>query len=61
MSKKFFLSLLVGSSLLVTACGGGSSSSSSTAGPRLKNSALLQPCAEEGSTSEELVAIDEAA
>ena len=55
MSKRFFLSLLVASSLLVTACGGGSSSSSSTVGPRLKNSALPQPCPEEAATTEEVV------
>jgi hypothetical protein len=57
MSKRFFLSLLVASSLLVTACGGGSSSSSSTVGPRLKNSALPQPCPEEeeAATTEEIV------
>ena len=55
MSKKFFLSLLVASSLLVAACGGGSSSSSSTVGPRLKNSALPQPCPEEAATTEEVV------
>ena len=39
----------------MAACGGGSSSSSSTVGPRLKNSALPQACAEEGSTTEEVV------
>ena len=55
MSKRFFLSLLVASSLLVAACGGGSSSSSSTVGPRLKNSALPQPCPEEAATTEEVV------
>jgi len=56
VSKKFLFSLLVGSSLLVTACGGSSStSSSSTVGPRLKNSALAQPCPDEASTTSEVI------